>query len=73
MQGREPKGGVNGAIHQKEVSSCHIINSQLKNIAWNPSTCICENGKYLASIKADSIITFDEIINMEETDFNERN
>ena len=61
MQGREPKGGVNGAKKKKEVSSCHIINSQLKNIAWNPSTCICENGKYLASIKADSIITFDEL------------
>ena len=29
---------------------------------WNPSTCICENGKYLESTTDESIITCDEII-----------
>ena len=36
-----------------------------KDYIWNPSTCICENGKYLASIMDDSVITFDKAI--EET------
>ena len=40
-----------------------------KEYAWNPATCSCENGKYLASIMDDSMITSDEIIesNDEET------
>ena len=29
---------------------------------WNPSTWICENEKYLASIMDDSVITCDDII-----------
>ena len=29
---------------------------------WNPVTCSCENGKYLASIIDDSAITCEEII-----------
>ena len=29
---------------------------------WNPAKCNCENGKYLASIMDDSVITSDEII-----------
>ena len=36
-----------------------------KDYIWNPATCSCENGKYLASIIDDSVITCDEII--EET------
>ena len=32
-----------------------------KNHIWNPATCSCENGKYLASIVDDSMITCDEI------------
>ena len=47
-----------------------------KYYIWNPATCSCENGKYLARIIDDSVITCDEII--EETravpaDFNETN
>ena len=39
-----------------------------KNIyIWNPAACCCENGKYLASIIDNSVITCDEIINAEET------
>ena len=33
-----------------------------KEYVWNPSTYICENGKYLASIIDDSVITCDEVI-----------
>ena len=36
-----------------------------KNNVWNPTTCSCENGKYLASIIDDSVISFDEMV--EET------
>ena len=36
-----------------------------KDYIWNPATCICENGKYLAIIIGDSMIKYDEII--EET------
>ena len=27
-----------------------------KEYVWNPSKCICENGKYLASIMDDSMM-----------------
>ena len=48
-----------------------------KYYIWNPATCICENGKCLASIIDNSVIIFDEIIE-EETkivtkNFNEKN
>ena len=33
-----------------------------KDYVWNPATCSCENGKYLASIMDDSAITYDETI-----------
>ena len=41
---------------------------------WNPSTCNCENGKYLAGIADNSAITCDEVIESydEETNFNEK-
>ena len=32
-----------------------------KSYFWNPATCNCGNGKYLASIMNDLVITFDEI------------
>ena len=38
----------------------------------NPSKCICENGKYLASIIDYSVITFDEIIYAGKTNFAEK-
>ena len=34
---------------------------------WNPATCSWKNGKYLASIFDDSVITRDEIIDAEKT------
>ena len=46
-----------------------------KDYIWNPTTCSCENGKYLASIIDDSVITCDEIIeetNSIPTNFDEK-
>ena len=40
----------------------------VKKIVWNPATCNCEHGKYLARIM-DKIIC-DEIIDIKETNFN---
>ena len=42
-----------------------------KDYVWNPATCNCENEKNLASIM-DKIIC-DEIIDVKETTFNEKN
>ena len=40
---------------------------------WNPSTCICENGKYFANIMDDSVIMCDEVIEKTiPTNFNEK-
>ena len=33
-----------------------------KDYVWNPATCSCENGKYLASVMDNSVITCDEIV-----------
>ena len=38
---------------------CHVYE---KDYTWNPATCSCSNGKYLASIMDDSVITCDEVI-----------
>ena len=45
-----------------------------KDYVWNPAICDCENGKYLASIIDDSVITYDESIEPynEKTNFNEK-
>ena len=40
-----------------------------KDYVWNPATWSCENGKYLASVIDDSMISCDEIINVMETNF----
>ena len=39
-----------------------------KDYLWNPSTCNCENLKYLANIMDDSTITSDEIIELYDED-----
>ena len=38
-----------------------------KYFVWNPATCTCKNGKYLASIIDDSVITCDELIETPKT------
>ena len=35
-----------------------------KRYSWNPSTCTCENSKYLKSIADTSVIACDEIISV---------
>ena len=52
---------VSGGI-MMNVDECKNIIYVKKNYIWNPATCSCKNGKYLASIMDDSAITFDEII-----------
>ena len=47
-----------------------------KDYFWNPATCSRENGKYLASITDDAVITCDEIVEETKTitpNFNEKN
>ena len=57
---------INGGIMiNVNISVKNII--YVKNIVQNPNTCICENGKYLASIMGDSNKY------LEETSFYERN
>ena len=46
-----------------------------KDYIWNPTTCSCENGKYLASIIDDLVIRCDEIVEETKTaptNFNEK-
>ena len=66
-------------VSKKKHKKCKKRNVSEKYYIWNPATCSCENGKYLASIMNDSMITCDEIIESYEketknipTDFNER-
>ena len=48
-----------------------------KDYLWNPGTCSCENGRYLASIMDDWVMTCDKIFEEETktvtTNFNEKN
>ena len=48
-----------------------------KDYIWNPGTCSCENGRYLASIMDDWVMTCDKIFEEETktvtTNFNEKN
>ena len=44
------------------VDACKKRHVCEKDYVWNPATCNCENGKYLASIRNDPAIMCDEII-----------
>ena len=44
---------------QSECKKHHVCE---KDYVWNPATCSCENGEYLASIIVDSAIKCDEIV-----------
>ena len=37
------------------------VKQFMRKYVWNPATCNCKNGKYLASIMDDSMITCDEV------------
>ena len=47
---------------QCECKKHHVCE---KSCIWNPATCSCENGKYLASIMDNSAITCNEIVEEE--------
>ena len=49
-----------------KTSQCNCKNYHQckKDYSWNPSKCICENDKYLKNIIDESVIKFDEIINI---------
>ena len=49
----------NNNKRQCEPKKHHICE---KDYVWNSATRSCENGKYLASIMDDSLITCDEVI-----------
>ena len=51
----------NGIMKHVNVSVKIIVHVK-KDYSLNPSTCICENGKYLKSIDVTSVITCDEIM-----------
>ena len=62
---------------QCECKKHHICE---KDYVWNPTSCSCENGKFLASIMDDSAIICDEVIKSYDeeiktipTNFNEKN
>ena len=57
----------------------YVKNVCEKDYIWNPATCNCENGKYLANTIDDSVIVCVEVIDVDaeaksnnETNFNER-
>ena len=39
-----------------------------KDYIWNPSTCSCENGKYLATIIEYSAVMYDELIERDDAE-----
>ena len=61
----------------ESVKKHHVCK---KDYIWDPATCSCQDGKYLATIMDNSAIICDEIINVnakaksknKETNFNEK-
>ena len=48
--------------NDKSRCECKKIHVYEKDYVWNPSKCICENQKYLASIIDNSTIICDEVM-----------
>ena len=53
---------INGGIMITVDVNVKNVKYVKKDYIWNPATCSCENGKYLASIMDHSAITFDEVV-----------
>ena len=53
------------------INVCKKRHACEKDYAWTPSTRNCENGKYIASIMDNSMITCNEVI--ESYDEEEKN
>ena len=47
---------------QCECLNVWIYHKCGKDNSWNPSTCICENSKYLKSVAGTSVAECDEIV-----------
>ena len=41
---------------------CKTYHKCEKGYSWNPSTCICENSKYLKDAAGTSVTKYDEIV-----------
>ena len=54
----QTNGGITINVDVR-VTKRHVCE---KDYAWNPATCSCKNRKYLISIKDDSAIICDEVI-----------
>ena len=52
-------------INDKCLCACKKRHICEEDYVWNPVTCNCENGKYLASIMDDSAIIYYEVIDVE--------
>ena len=70
---------INGGIMDICWCECKKRHVCGKDYVWNPSTCSCGNGKYLASIMDDSAIMCDHVIEAYDeetktipTNFNEK-
>ena len=58
--------GITIKVGAKENITIQRKHCMCKKIyIWNPATCTCKIGKYLASIIDDSVNTCDEIIDVE--------
>ena len=51
----------NGISKHANVNIKIIVHEKKNNYSWNPSTCICENSKYLKIIADTSVTEYDEI------------
>ena len=40
---------------------------QKRDFSWSPSTCICENSRYLKSVADNSLIEFSEITDVTDS------
>ena len=69
---------IENVIQIKSGKMINVVESAEKHhicekyYIWNPATCSCKNGKYLASIIDDSVIMPDEIIDAEAKSYNEK-
>ena len=57
--------------NDKYLCVCRKRHGCKKDYIWNPATCSCRNGKYLASVTDNSAITCDEVIDAEPKSNNE--
>ena len=67
---RKCKSNQKGNI-DKYKCECKKHSICEKYYIWNPATCSCKNGKYLANITSNSVITSDEIMDRNTKSYHE--